>query len=97
MAAAAGFRDLIIFTSYMGPVPFHGTLTFLHLRKRDNDFFGVFSYGTGTFFCKIIFWEVSKYPWTFYPFIITTIMPQRDKCLKFMVFCIAYSHIYPLE
>ena len=22
----------------------HGTLTFLHLRKRDNDFFGVFNY-----------------------------------------------------
>ena len=33
----------------------HGTLTFSHLKKRDNDFFDVFSYGTGTFFSNIIF------------------------------------------
>ena len=31
----------------------HGTVTFLHLKKQDNDFFGVFSYGTGTLSARL--------------------------------------------
>ena len=49
----------------------HGTLPFLHLKKWENDFFGVFR----NFFSKIIFREISRYPWTFYPFIVTTRHP----------------------
>ena len=45
--------------SYMGPVRVPWDINFFTLEKQDNDFFGVFSYGTGAFFSKIIFREIS--------------------------------------
>ena len=52
-----------------------GHSLFSHLKKRGNDFFGVFNYGTRTFLSKIILREMSRYPWTCWSFIVTTRHP----------------------
>ena len=49
-----------------------GHQLFLRLKKWEIDLFSVFSYRTRTSFCKIFFIEIARYPWTFWPFIVST-------------------------